>query len=157
MSDTKKSTKKSENAEKRPVGRPRAEVNVPNKKFTFTDLVEANPELSEVTLHKFLARDRARKSKSEIVRLKDESREPSNEKGLGRKKFVYIKRTRLAMLTEKEKAKESADKSTDTVTDASASTDAPSVNISTPATDEVPATDTPAGEMTDEVPAGVTA
>lgn len=88
---------KSKNKQRGP-GRPMADINVPNKKFTFADLVEANSHVTPLTLRKFLKRDFARKGKSEIVLVKDETREPNSKKGLGRKTFVYLRRSKLNSL-----------------------------------------------------------
>lgn len=75
-------------------GRPMADIKIPNRKFTFADLCEANDHVTPLTLRKFLKRDAARLGKSTIVLLKNESREPDSKKGLGRKTFVYISRAR---------------------------------------------------------------
>ena len=95
---------------KRGPGRPKAVINIPNKKFTFTDLKEANKHVTPLTLRKFLGRDmfmldeagkpdrnRPRRN-SLIVLVRDETREPNHGKGLGRKTFVYLKRTKSAIL-----------------------------------------------------------
>jgi hypothetical protein len=79
-------------------GRPMAEITVPNRKFTFADLVEANSHVTPLTLRKFLKRDASRKGKSEIVLVKDETREPNHKKGLGRKTYVYIRRSKASAL-----------------------------------------------------------
>ena len=75
-------------------GRPRAVINYPNRKFTFADLENDNPKVTPLTLRKFLKRDAALGKNSEIVRIIGESREPDSSKGLGRKTFVYIPRTK---------------------------------------------------------------
>lgn len=80
---------------KRGVGRPMAEISIPNRKFTFADLVEANTHVTPLTLRKFLARDVDAGRKSLVVRVKDENREPNSKHGLGRKTFVYVKRSKL--------------------------------------------------------------
>lgn len=76
-------------------GRPMAQINIPSKKFTFADMVEANDHVTPLTLRKFLKRDAARKNKSEIVLVKDETREPNHKSGLGRKTYVYIRRSKM--------------------------------------------------------------
>lgn len=86
-------------------GRPMASIKVPNRKFTFGDLAEANGHVTPLTLRKFLKRDAARKGKSEIVLVKDEHREPNSKKGLGRKTFVYIPRAKLNTLKTASKSK----------------------------------------------------
>jgi hypothetical protein len=86
-------------------GRPMASIKVPNRKFTFGDLVEANGHVTPLTLRKFLKRDAARKGKSAICLMKDEHREPNSKKGLGRKTFVYIPRAKLNALKTASKSK----------------------------------------------------
>jgi len=80
---------------KRGVGRPMAEISIPNRKFTFADLMEANTHVTPLTLRKFLARDVDEGRKSLVVRIKEENREPNSKHGLGRKTFVYVKRSKL--------------------------------------------------------------
>lgn len=94
-------------------GRPKAVIKVPNRKFTFADLEAVNTHVTPLTLRKFLKADMFTdkgnpRNTSTIVRLKNESREPDSEKGLGRKTYVYIKRDKLSTL-------KSASKSTATV------------------------------------------
>jgi len=86
------------NKSQRGPGRPMAEISIPSRKFTFADLVEANEHVTPLTLRKFLKRDFARKGKSEIVLVKDETRESNSKKGLGRKTFVYIRRSKMNAL-----------------------------------------------------------
>ena len=86
-------------------GRPMAKIKIPNRKFTFADLKEANDHVTPLTLRKFLKRDAARKGKSEIVLVKDETREPNSKKGLGRKTFVYIPRAKMNTLKTASKSK----------------------------------------------------
>lgn len=86
------------NKNQRGPGRPMADINIPNKKFTFADLVEANSHVTPLTLRKFLKRDASRKGKSEVVLVKDETREPNHKKGLGRKTYVYIRRSKANAL-----------------------------------------------------------
>lgn len=84
------------------LGRPRAEINVPNKRFTFADLVKANPHVKGLTLRKFLDRDMnirneqgeiiRTNSKSTVVLLRGEKGNPDHPEGLGRKTLVYLKR-----------------------------------------------------------------
>lgn len=87
------------------VGRPRFVPDIPKGKFTmrqFCELNGVNPDTgkgekcSKLTLIKFMARDAKRKGMSEIVRLKDETRNPAGEKGLGRKAFVFQLRSKFA-------------------------------------------------------------
>lgn len=79
-------------------GRPMAAIKLPNRKFTFADLCEANEHVTPLTLRKFLKRDAARLGKSQVVLVKNETRDPDSKKGLGRKTFVYISRARKATL-----------------------------------------------------------
>jgi len=87
---------------KRGPGRPMAEITIPTKKFTFVELCEANSHVTPLTLRKFLKRDAARKGKSEVILVKDETREPIAKRkanaGLGRKVFVYVRRSRANAL-----------------------------------------------------------
>ena len=91
---------KNTNKSVRKAGRPSAIITFPNKKFTFADLQADNTHVTALTLRKHLSKDmftedgNARRN-SEIVRVKDETREPNHETGLGRKTFVYIKRSRI--------------------------------------------------------------
>lgn len=84
-------------------GRPRYVPTVPNKRFTFEELCEANGVNTEtgkgknctmLTLRKFLKSEMFTdsgnpKPNSAIMLVKDETREPNSKKGLGRKCFVY--------------------------------------------------------------------
>jgi len=88
-------------------GRPAYDIKWPNGKFTFDDLCEANgvnPKTgkgkfcTKLTLRKGIKRDAASRGRSEIVLLKDEQREPNSKSGLGRKTFVYIRRSKLQTL-----------------------------------------------------------
>lgn len=101
---TPKATKAKTPKTARGVGRPRYEATVPQGKFTMRQFCEINgvdPETgkgekcSKLTLIKFLARDAKKKGMSMIVRLKDETRAPAGEKGLGRKAFVFVRRSKL--------------------------------------------------------------
>lgn len=85
-------------------GRPRAEIKVPNRKFTFADLQKENPNLKPLTLRNFLKRDMKvidketgevirNRENSLIVLVRGEKRAPSGEKGLGRKTLVYARRS----------------------------------------------------------------
>lgn len=97
-------------------GRPKAEINIPNKKFTFADLMAANTHVTPLTLRKFLANDMFVADKngipdrtkprrnSTLILVKGEKRAPAGEKGLGRKTLVYIKRTRLNALSTAKKS-----------------------------------------------------
>ena len=138
--------KKNTKSVKRGPGRPKAEITIPNKKFTFTDLKEANKHVTPLTLRKFLGRDmfmldeagkpdrnRPRRN-SLIVLVRDETREPNHDKGLGRKTFVYIKRTKAASLKAAPKAAKSAPQSAPAI-------DPVTVNVGT-------AADAPAAEPT---------
>jgi len=87
-------------------GRPAYEVKWPTSKFTMADLMEkngVNPKTgkgkfcTKLTLVKALARDHAKRGHSFIVKL-DETREPNSKSGLGRKTFVYIRRSKLDTL-----------------------------------------------------------
>jgi hypothetical protein len=87
-------------------GRPAYEPKVPQSKFTFADFMELNgvnfetgkgPNCSKLTLDKWLKRDKESKGKSMIVKL-DETREPNSKNGLGRKTYVYVRRSKLDTL-----------------------------------------------------------
>lgn len=91
----------------RSVGRPAYVVKWPRGKFTFDSLCVHNgvdpvsgkgEHCTALTLRKNMMKDAARKSKSEVVRLKNEVRKSKSEKGLGRKPFVFIRRDKLAAL-----------------------------------------------------------
>ncbi len=85
----------------RGVGRPKAIVKIPNRRFTFEDLQTANSTLTPLTLRKFLKRDAARNGKSEIVLTKDKVA-PAD--GIGRHLFVYIPRAKMVAMKAKAKA-----------------------------------------------------
>lgn len=96
------------------VGRPKAAINVPNKKFTFADLVAENPHVTPLTLRKFIKRDMFTKNgktnnKSELVLVEGDKREPNSTLGLGRKTLVYSKRSRLNGLKDAKKTKVTVD------------------------------------------------
>lgn len=82
-------------------GRPAYKPVLPNRKFTMTDLCEANgvslktgkgKNCSKLTLVKFIAKQLGNKRSGLIIKVKDETREPNSTVGLGRKAFVYIRR-----------------------------------------------------------------
>jgi hypothetical protein len=79
-------------------GRPMAKIKIPNRKFTFQQLNDAN-DVTPLTLRKFLKRDALLGKKSQVI-LTDETRDPSfdgklekGKKPLGRKVFVYQPRS----------------------------------------------------------------
>lgn len=74
------------------MGRPAAEIKIPNGKFTFADLMKQNSHVTPVTLRKFLSRDADRKGKSQVMLVKGEFEDPHSRSGLGRKAFVYVAR-----------------------------------------------------------------
>lgn len=87
-------------------GRPAYEVKWPTSRFTMADLMERNGVnlktgkgkfCTKLTLVKALARDLAKRGHSFIVKL-DETREPNSKSGLGRKTFVYLRRSKLDTL-----------------------------------------------------------
>lgn len=119
---------KSAKTETRSVGRPKAEINFPNKKFTFADLVEVNTHVTPLCLRNTLKRDVELKKHSLIVKL-DELR--PTESGKGRKLEVYIKRSRLNI------GKETATPVAKSVT----------VSVPAPVTAEVPAETAPVAEI----------
>ena len=107
-----KNSKPAKKTVNRGVGRPKAEVKVPGRKFTFADLCEANGvntetgkgKMTNLTLRKFLARDmyhtklnakglpvpdRTKPRRNSVIVLLDEVREPASTDGLGRKCEVY--------------------------------------------------------------------
>jgi hypothetical protein len=120
--------------QKRGAGRPMAKINWPNKRFTFADLKEANDHVTPLTLRKALKRDADRKGRSEIVLLKNIFGEPDHKNGLGRKTFVYIRRTRQNAL---KKARKTV--SVSVSTPAPAVTPAPAIVTPTQATTPIPA------------------
>lgn len=84
-------------------GRPAYQVKWPTGKFTFTQLMERNgvnpktgkgKDCTRLTLYKHL-QVATKGTKSEIVRIKDETRKPNSKTGMGRKAFVYIRREKL--------------------------------------------------------------
>ena len=84
-------------------GRPAYQTKWPIGKFTLTDLMVlngVNPQTgkgkfcSKLTLIKSLERDRLLKNNSFIVKT-DETKKPISESGLGRKCFVYVRRSKL--------------------------------------------------------------
>ena len=88
-------------------GRPAYQTKWPIGKFTLTDLMVlngVNPETgkgkfcSKLTLIKGLERDRNFKGNSIIVKT-EETRKPISESGLGRKCFVYVRRSKLNKAT----------------------------------------------------------
>jgi hypothetical protein len=87
-----KNTNKEPKPIKRGPGRPKAEINIPKGKFTFSDLEEANSHVTPLTLRKFLKRDASKRNMSEVILIKDETREPNSKDGLGRKVYVYTRR-----------------------------------------------------------------
>lgn len=116
--------KNTKNTAERGPGRPAYAVKYPYGKFTFNQLCELNgvstkgvnkgkgKNCTALTLRKALDRDmfhvdakdstKVDKTKprrnSEIVLVKNETREPNSNEGLGRKAFVYIRRAKLAAL-----------------------------------------------------------
>ena len=103
--DKNKTTESKKNTPNRGPGRPQYTPVIPRGKFTFTDFEEANgvattgkdkgkgDKCTTLTLRKWLKRDLARRSKSVIVHLKGVTDEPSSENGLGRKQYVYQRRS----------------------------------------------------------------
>lgn len=86
-------------------GRPRYEVKWPRGKFTFTDLeIEngVNPdtgrgkECTTLTLRKALKRELTNRRSGAVIHLKDALADPNSESGLGRKQYVYTRRTGVA-------------------------------------------------------------
>lgn len=87
-------------------GRPCYVIKYPQGKFSFAQLMEHNqvdrktgkgPLCSKLTLNKGMKTDSLLGIDSIIVRL-GELRKPNSEKGLGRKCFVYIRRSKLDTL-----------------------------------------------------------
>lgn len=83
-------------------GRPRFQPEIPKGKFTFTDFEIANgvnpktgkgKECTTLTLRKWLKRELSKRGHSAIVHLKDTFADPTSKNGLGRKQYVYQKRT----------------------------------------------------------------
>jgi len=103
------------NNDKKSVGRPQYSPKFPNKdKWTFHDLCVENdvvmdpeseyygkgPACSLLTLRKMINRDKAKRSHSLIVKLKDEMAPPSSQTGMGRKSFLYMLRTNIQPIIE---------------------------------------------------------
>lgn len=104
------------------VGRPKAVINVPSKKFTFADLVAENSHVTPLTLRKFIKRDMFTSTgkhnhKSTLVLVEGDKREPNSTLGLGRKTLVYAKRNRVNTLKDVTKSKVSVNVGTDTTVD----------------------------------------
>ena len=87
-------------------GRPAYQVKWPSCKFTMADLLDKNEVTqntgkgkfcTKLTLVKALDRDNAKGNDSVIVKLV-ETREPNSKSGLGRKTFVYVRRSVLHTL-----------------------------------------------------------
>ena len=74
----------------RGVGRPSAVINYPNRKFTFTDLVNINKHVTPLCLRHNLKKDADLGRKSEIIKLAEKRQ---NGNGIGRKLEVYQKRS----------------------------------------------------------------
>jgi hypothetical protein len=151
--------KKNTKSVKRGPGRPKAVITIPNKKFTFEDLKAANKHVTPLTLRKFLGRDmymlddtgkpdrtRPRRN-SLIVLVRDETREPNHEKGLGRKTYVYIKRTKAASPKAAPKAGKTAPPAEPVTVDVGTASEAPVVPptpvIESPAETVAPVAETP--------------
>jgi len=125
-------------------GRPSYVIKWPTGKFTFQDLEilnGVNPETgkgencTKLTLRKGMAKDLALKGKSFIVKT-DETRKPDSESGLGRKSFVFVRRSKLVAAKAAKKAAKTtvlAPVVTITSTPAPAPTPAP---VAEPATTE---------------------
>lgn len=83
-------------------GRPHYVVRWPRGKFTFTDLeIEngVNPKTGKgkncttLTLRKALKRELSNRRSGAVVHLKDTLADPNSKSGLGRKQYVYTRRT----------------------------------------------------------------
>jgi hypothetical protein len=83
-------------------GRPAYIPVIPRGRFTMNDLCEENGVslktgkgklCSRLTLVKWVAKQLGNKRSGLIVKVKDETSEPNSRKGLGRKAFLYIRRT----------------------------------------------------------------
>ena len=154
MKNKNSKSNKSAAAVKQGPGRPAYSPIVPNKRFTFGDLCIANgvnletgkgDKCTALTLRKWLAKNTKGKA-SAIAKLDGILAQPDNEKGLGRKSFVFNKRS----LVEASASKSTKGKGTSvpavtiapaTVTEPVAVTPgepAPVVADATPATVETP-------------------
>ena len=89
-------------------GRPKADITIPNKRFTFAEFCEVNDHVIPLTLRKFLARDmfhpiasgknkgkpdRNNPRRNSVIVLTDQHGEPDHRKGLGRKTLIYCLRS----------------------------------------------------------------
>lgn len=108
-----KNSKPAKKTLNRGVGRPKAIVKWPAKKFTFADLCVANGvdtetgkgKMTKLTLRKHIAADmfhftpkgkidRTKPRRNSVIVLLDETREPASTNGLGRKCEVYQLRSK---------------------------------------------------------------
>lgn len=111
-----KNSKPAKKTLNRGVGRPKAEIKWPAKKFTFADLCVANGvnvetgkgKMTKLTLRKHIAADmfhtktvngkikvdRTKPRRNSVIVLLDETREPASTNGMGRKCEVYQLRSK---------------------------------------------------------------
>lgn len=97
MKGNAKMNKNTKNTEHRGVGRPKVEVKWPKGRFTRRDAYALNPELAELTVLNHLKANLVGKD-SLLVKM-DEVKEPLAKteatKGLGKKQFVYCRRSAI--------------------------------------------------------------
>ncbi len=98
-------SKKANAAKRSGPGRPRYTPIIPKGKFTFADFATANgvnlktgkgDKCTVLTLRKWMNYDSRKRNKSQIVMLKNVLGESVNEKGLGRKPFMFQRRSQVA-------------------------------------------------------------
>jgi hypothetical protein len=106
----KKNVKTSTQTKQNGPGRPRYATKWPRGKFTFTDLEienEVDPNTGKgkncttLTLRKALKRELANRKTGAVLQLKGTLAEPNSKAGLGRKQFVYARRTVAEKMTAK--------------------------------------------------------
>jgi hypothetical protein len=104
MKTNKTKTNKTAKTEKNGPGRPKYTPVIPRGKFTFAEFCTENgvgkdgkgAKCSALTLRKFLARDAKLGKKSQVL-LTDDLANPDNKQGLGRKAFLYQRRSVTAV------------------------------------------------------------
>lgn len=88
---------------KNKVGRRRYTPTIPKGKFSFAQFVTAQDgKCTPLTLRQFLARDKAKQGRSEVILLKEKG-DSSNKNGLGRKTFLYMSRARQQAINKAKK------------------------------------------------------
>lgn len=155
-------------------GRPAYIPVIPRGRFTMNDLCEENgvslktgkgKNCSRLTLVKWVAKQLGNKRSGLIVKVKDETSEPNSRKGLGRKAFLYIRRTQASNLKTAAKSNVSVKMTTTADYEATKAallgTNVPAVAVTTPETPApvapAPVTETAAVAAPEPVAAAPTA